>query len=41
MPCPHVLAEALRAYIEAARRAEDRKDRLFRSARRQRERIIR
>jgi len=33
MPCHHALAEALRAYIEAAGIAEDRKGFLFRTAR--------
>jgi hypothetical protein len=33
MPCHHALAEALRAYIDAARLAEDRKGWLFRTAR--------
>jgi integrase len=33
MPCHHSLAEALRAYIEAADLAEDRKGWLFRTAR--------
>jgi hypothetical protein len=33
MPCHHALAEALRAYIDAAGIAEDRKGWLFRTAR--------
>lgn len=33
MPCHHALAEALRAYIDVAGIAEDRKDWLFRTAR--------
>jgi integrase len=33
MPCHHALAEALRAYIDAAGIAEDRKSWLFRTAR--------
>jgi hypothetical protein len=33
MPCHHALAEALRAYIDAAGIAEDRKGFLFRTAR--------
>jgi integrase len=33
MPCHHALAEALRAYIDAAGLAEDRKSRLFRTSR--------
>jgi hypothetical protein len=33
MPCHHVLAEALRTYINAAGIAEDRKGWLFRTAR--------
>jgi integrase len=33
MPCHHALAEALRAYIDAAKIAEDRKGWLFRTAR--------
>jgi site-specific recombinase XerD len=33
MPCHHALAEALPAYIDAAGVAEDRKGRLFRTAR--------
>jgi integrase len=33
MPCHHVLAEALHAYIDAARIAEDRKSFLFRTSR--------
>jgi integrase len=33
MPCHHALAEALRAYIDAAGIAEDRKGSLFRTAR--------
>jgi len=33
MPCDHALAEALRAYIDAAGIAEDRKGWLFRTAR--------
>jgi hypothetical protein len=32
MPCHHVLAEALRAYIDATGIAEDRKRWLFRTA---------
>ena len=42
MPCHHALAEALRAYIDAAGIAEDRKGWLFRtSARPQRQRAVR
>ena len=33
MPCHHALAEALRAYIDAAGIAEDRKGWLFRTSR--------
>ncbi len=33
MPCQHALAEALRAYIDAAGIAEDHKGRLFRTSR--------
>lgn len=33
MPCHHAIAEALRAYIDAAGIAEDRKGRLFRTSR--------
>jgi hypothetical protein len=33
MPCHHALAEALRAYIDAAGITEDRKGFLFRTAR--------
>ena len=42
MPCHHALAEALRAYIDAAGLAGDRKGWLFRTARgHKRERLIR
>ena len=41
MPCHQALAEALRAYIDAAGIAEDRTGWLFRTARPQRERLIR
>ena len=33
MPCRHALAEALRAYVDVAGLAEDRKGWLFRTAR--------
>ena len=40
MPCHHALAEALRAYIDAAGLAEDRKGWLFRTSRGQQRRAV-